>query len=111
MPAGSGGSAAGVATAVTAALLFGVSYNGVIAVQGMWSSEVFAQRPSAGLAAVSTGLTVGTLAGPAVGGAVIALAGYPAALVLAAAVTVVAVPLAPPRARPRPARTPATLEA
>lgn len=96
---GEAGPAAGVALAGSAAVLFGVSYNGVIAVQGMWSSDVFAERPSAGLAAVSTGLTLGTLAGPALGGWVIELAGYPVALALAGVAAGLALPLAPPRVR------------
>ncbi len=80
-----------------AALLFGVTYNSVIAVQGLWSAEVFADRPSAGLAAVSTGLTVGTLTGPAVAGMIITWFGYPAALSLAALVCLAAVFTRPTR--------------
>ena len=108
--------AAGADTAATplvalAAVTFGVTYNGVIAVQGLWSAEVFAELPSAGLAAVNTSLTLGTLVGPVLGGAVIGLAGYAAALGLAAVATLVALPLAPPRdlsaVRPR---TPATAQ-
>ena len=61
--------ATGAETAATplvalAAVTFGVTYNGVIAVQGLWSAEVFAELPSAGLAAVNTSLTAGTLVGP-----------------------------------------------
>jgi MFS family permease len=91
------------ALVVLAAVTFGVTYNGVVAVQGMWSAAVFAERPSAGLAAVNTSLTVGTLVGPALGGFVIALSGYGPALALAALLTALALPLAPPA--PAAART------
>lgn len=97
---GPGDTGATAAVAGVAAALFGVAYNGVIAVQGLWSSEVFADRPSAGLAAVSTGLTLGTLAGPAAAGLVVALAGYPTALVVAGLVLLAAALLPPPRGRP-----------
>jgi len=91
-----GSAPSALAAAAVGAVLFGVSYNAVIAVQGLWSADVFADRPSAGLAAVSTGLTLGTLAGPALGGLAIEVAGFPVALLLAAAVTALAWPLAPP---------------
>jgi predicted MFS family arabinose efflux permease len=84
--------------ALVAAVLFGVSYNSVIAAQGLWSAGVFAQRPSAGLAAVNTALTIGTIAGPAIGGLVIDRYGYFPALVGAAAVTVLAMSQLPGRA-------------
>lgn len=45
------------------------------------------------------GLTLGTLAWPALGGWMIELAGYPAALALAGVVSALVGPLAPPRAR------------
>ncbi len=92
-----GDAPATTALVVLAAVTFGVTYNGVIAVQGLWSAGVFAQRPSAGLAAVNTSLTAGTLVGPVVGGAVIGVAGYLPALALAAVGTLAALPLAPPR--------------
>lgn len=84
------------ALVLLAAVTFGVTYNGVVAVQGMWSAAVFAERPSAGLAAVNTSLTVGTLVGPALGGLVTVLSGYGPALALAALLTALALPLAPP---------------
>ena len=95
-----GGAPATTLVVVLAALTFGVTYNGVIAVQGMWSAGVFAQRPSAGLAAVNTSLTAGTLLGPALGGVVIEVAGYASALGLAAVGVLAALPLCPPRAAP-----------
>lgn len=81
---------------VVAAVSFGITYAGVIAVQGLWSAEVFAERPSAGLAAVNTSLTMGTLVGPALGGWIIATYGYGPALLAAALMTTAALPLAPP---------------
>lgn len=93
-----------VSAFLVASGLFGVSYNAVIAVQGMWNSDVFAERASAGLAAVSTALTAGTLVGPAVGGILIELYGHGPALMAAAGVTALALVLAPPvtRAEERP---------
>ncbi len=101
-----------VSALLLASALFGVSYNTVVAVQGMWNAEVFAERPSAGLAAVNTALTVGTLLGPAAGGVVIELFGYGPALISAAAVTTAAFVLATPARRParlRDAPRPATM--
>jgi len=82
--------------AVVAALLFGVSYNGVFAVQGLWSADVFGDRPSAGLAAVNTALTAGTITGPAVAGMVIHSHGYGIVLGASAAVVALAAVQAPP---------------
>lgn len=80
-----------------AAVLFGVSYNAVVAAQGLWSSDVFAQRPSAGLAAVNTALTIGTVVGPTAAGIAIDSAGYPTALIAAAVCTLLAAVCRPPR--------------
>ena len=91
-----GGSAATTWLATLAAVTFGVTYNGVIAVQGLWSADVFAERPSAGLAAVNTSLTAGTLVGPVLGGLVIGAAGYGPALGLAALATLATLLQPPP---------------
>jgi predicted MFS family arabinose efflux permease len=85
--------------AFAAAVLFGVCYNGVIAAHGIWSSRVFADHPAAGLAAVNTALTVGTLAGPTLAGVGVTLVGYPVTLGAAAAVLLLALPFCPPTAR------------
>jgi predicted MFS family arabinose efflux permease len=53
---------------LVAAVLFGAFYATVIAAHGIWSARVFAGHPAAGLAAVSTALTIGTLAGPVLAG-------------------------------------------
>lgn len=91
--------AAGLVAALTAAVLFGIFYNAVVAAQGIWSARVFADHPSAGLAAVNTALTIGTLAGPTVAGTAIAHVGYPATLGGAAAVIAGALVFCPPNAR------------
>jgi predicted MFS family arabinose efflux permease len=94
----------GVATSrlvavLAAAVLFGVFYNGVIAAQGIWSSRVFADHPSAGLAAVNTALTVGTLAGPAIAGAAISQVGFATTLLAASVLVGAALGFCPPSAR------------
>jgi predicted MFS family arabinose efflux permease len=87
--------------ALLAALLFGGFYNTVIAAQGIWSSHVFADHPSAGLAATNTALTIGTLAGPSIAGAAIRNLGYPATLVAAAGAILAALAFCPPTANRR----------
>ncbi len=88
--------ASSIDVALVAALLFGVSYNAVIAAQGLWSAAVFAERPSAGLAAVNTALTMGTIIGPTVAGVVIEHYGYKPALAGAAVVIALAMVQSPP---------------
>lgn len=90
-----------VSAAFAAAVLFGVFYNGVIAAQGIWSSRVFAEHPAAGLAAVNTALTIGTLAGPSIAGTAISELGFTATLLGAAIVVVAALPFCPPSAERR----------
>jgi predicted MFS family arabinose efflux permease len=92
---------ANLGAALVAAVLFGAFYNAVIAAQGIWSSRVFAQHPAAGLAAVNTALTLGTLVGPSVAGAAIAGVGYPTTLVVAGATVLAALVFSPPTARRR----------
>ncbi len=84
-----------------AAVLFGAFYATVIAAHGIWSARVFSTHPAAGLAAVSTALTIGTLAGPVLAGLAIQYAGYAPALIGAAAVTILAIPFCPPTAERR----------
>ena len=50
------------------AVLFGVGYNVAVAVEAMWSAQVFAGRPSAGLAAVMFLGATGLLLGPPLAG-------------------------------------------
>jgi len=92
-----GVAAAQLAAALVGMGLFGVAYNGVIAGQGLWNATVFGERPSAGLAAVNTALTLGMIGGPSVAGLVIHSYGFPAAFLGAAAVVAVGAFFAPPR--------------
>ncbi|HEY3561500.1 MAG TPA: MFS transporter [Kribbella sp.] len=89
------------ALVLLAAVLFGTSYSGIVANQGIWSAEIFASRPSAGQAAVNTALTLGTITGPAVAGVVVHRVGYPTTLLAAAVLVALAVFLCPPSARRR----------
>ena len=50
---------------VPSAVLFGAAYNVLLAVDAIWSAEVFAGRPATGLAAVMFVLAIGLLLGPA----------------------------------------------
>jgi predicted MFS family arabinose efflux permease len=84
-----------------AAVLFGTFYSAVVATQGIWSADVFASRPSAGLAAVNTALTIGTIAGPSAAGVLIDRSGYPATLLAAASVVAISIVFCPPSARRR----------
>lgn len=93
----------GTATSQTPAALlaaaFGVLYCAIIAAHGIWSARVFAGHPAAGLAAVSTALTIGTLAGPTLAGFALEHTDYRATLVGAAIVTLCALPFCPPSSR------------
>jgi predicted MFS family arabinose efflux permease len=84
-----------------AAVLFGACYSAVVASQGIWSAQVFARRPSAGLAAISTALTLGTIAGPALAGTAVHAIGYPRTLLTAAALAAIAIFFCPPSAHRR----------
>ncbi|MDF1604744.1 MFS transporter [Nocardioides sp. YIM 152315] len=92
---------ADVAAALVAAALFGGFYAAVIAAHGVWSAKVFDEHPAAGLAAVSTALTLGTLAGPVLAGLAIDRSGYPLALAGAAVISGLALPFCPPDDRRR----------
>jgi predicted MFS family arabinose efflux permease len=48
---------------VVAAVLFGTAYNILVAIQGLWSTRIFA-HPARGLAAIMSATSVGFLAGP-----------------------------------------------
>ncbi|ALG10549.1 hypothetical protein AOZ06_29905 [Kibdelosporangium phytohabitans] len=86
-----------LALVVIAAVLFGASYAAVVAAQGLWSAEVFAERPSAGLAAINTALTIGTIIGPATAGLLVGQVGYPVVLLAAAACCALGLTCAPAR--------------
>lgn len=85
--------------ALFAAILFGVFYNSVIAAHIIWSSRVFSDHPAAGLAAVNSALTIGTLTGPSIAGVLITNAGHATTLLAAAAVTLAALAFCPPSPR------------
>jgi predicted MFS family arabinose efflux permease len=80
---------------VPSALLFGAAYNVLIAVDAIWSAQVFAGRPATGLAAVMFVLATGLLLGPAIAGVMAASLGLPAAF-FAGAVVIVATTLLTP---------------
>jgi predicted MFS family arabinose efflux permease len=92
---------ANIVAVLVAAVLFGAFYATVIAAHGIWSARVFSTHPAAGLAAVSTALTIGTLAGPVLAGIAIQYAGYTPALAGAALVALAALPFCPPTAERR----------
>lgn len=88
-----------IGPALGATVVFGASYNSVIAAQGLWSSRVFDEHPAAGLAAVNTALTLGTLVGPPLAGFAIEGAGYLSTFVAVGALSLLALPFCPPSAR------------
>jgi len=85
--------------ATAAAIVFGIFYSAVVAVHGTWSTRVFADHPSAGLAAVNTALTIGTLLGPVLAGVTIQHTGYRTTLVGAGVTVLLALACCPPTAR------------
>jgi predicted MFS family arabinose efflux permease len=80
---------ASLGAAALSGALFGASYNLIVAIQSIWSSRVFAERPSAGLAAVMFTLGVGLLVGPPAAGVLADRLGLGAVLLLAAALAAV----------------------
>ena len=81
--------------AIVSAALFGAAYNVVLAVEAIWSSRVFGERPSAGLAATMVMNGLGFLVGPPVLGAVAEHTGYAAVFVAAAGLLLATTALAP----------------
>jgi MFS family permease len=96
-----GADAGDPAVALVSATLFGAFYAAVIAAHGVWSAQVFDEHPAAGLAAVSTALTLGTLIGPVVAGVLVDRSGHALALASAAVISGVALPFCPPGTRRR----------
>jgi predicted MFS family arabinose efflux permease len=90
---------ANLGAALIAAVLFGAFFNAVVAAQGIWSSRVFADHPAAGLAAVNTALTIGTLIGPILAGVAIAGLGFESTLVAAGVTVLAALLFSPPTNR------------
>lgn len=84
-----------VSAAMASAVLFGVAYNVVVAVQVIWSGQVFSERPSAGLAAVLAMNGLGLLIGPPVLGAVADQTGFAVVFAAAAVLLLITTALAP----------------
>ena len=83
------------ALVVACALAFGASYMPVAALLALWSRQVFYERPATGFSAVLFSLAVGSIAGPAVLGAVAGTFSLEAAFWCAAILTVSSVVLIP----------------
>lgn len=87
------GTAPGSMPAVlVAAAVFGATYNTAIAVAILWSAQLYADRPSAGAAAIAGATGIGLLCGPLAGGLMAQTVGLSAAL-LGGAVLVLAAAL------------------
>jgi predicted MFS family arabinose efflux permease len=87
--------AAGRLGALASAAAFGAAYNLIVALQVIWSSRVYADRPAVGLGAVMFVMSVGLLAGPPVAGAIADEAGLAAAFYAAGALCATTALLAP----------------
>jgi predicted MFS family arabinose efflux permease len=84
-----------LAVALSSAVLFGAAYNTAIAVQVIWSAQVFAARPSAGVAALMVMGALGLLIGPPILGAVADRTGLTTIFLAGAALLVLTTALAP----------------
>jgi predicted MFS family arabinose efflux permease len=93
---------ASLGAAALSGVLFGASLNLIVAIQSIWTSQVFAERPSAGLAAVMFMLGLGLLIGPPAAGFLADRLGLGTVLLLAAALAAT-VGVLPPRERLVPA--------
>jgi predicted MFS family arabinose efflux permease len=93
---------------ITSGLMFGVAFNLIVAIQVIWSGQVFASRPSAGLAATMLMFGGGQILGPTLAGAIADGAGTTVAFALAASIMGFTLVLAPPervrRGQPLPSR-------
>jgi predicted MFS family arabinose efflux permease len=67
-----------LAAVLCSAVLFGVAYATIVAISVIWSTKVFADRPSAGLAAVMAMNALGLLTGPPILGMTADHTGLPA---------------------------------
>jgi predicted MFS family arabinose efflux permease len=84
-----------LSAAFVSALLFGASYSLAVAVEVIWSGQVFRERPSAGLAAVMVSNAIGLLVGPPVFGLVADMTGFAAVFAAGAVLLLAASALAP----------------
>src|SRR5829696_6886994 len=89
---------ASLGPAAFSGVLFGASFSLIVAIQSIWTSWVFAERPSAGLAAVMFMLGLGLLVAPPAAGLLADRLGLGAVLLLAGGVAAIAGAL-PPRER------------
>lgn len=81
--------------ALASALLFGAAYNAVLAVQSLWSVEIYATRPSLGIAAVMSANGIGFVVGPLAAGLLVGPLGLAAVLGLGAGIVATASLFAP----------------
>jgi predicted MFS family arabinose efflux permease len=81
--------------AIASAILFGTAYNATVAIQAIWSTHVFSQRPSLGLSAAMSANGVGLLLGPLGAGLLAGAAGFGPVLLVGAGVVTAAGLLAP----------------
>jgi predicted MFS family arabinose efflux permease len=81
--------------AFASALLFGAAYNAAVGVQALWSQQVFAARPSLGIAATMGSNGLGLLIGPVAAGAIAGAAGLGPVLLGGAVVVLIAGTIGP----------------
>jgi MFS family permease len=81
--------------ALLAAAAFGVAYNTVVAVTILWATHTYADRPAAGVAAVTGAQGVGLLFGPLTAGLLAETTDLTTALLGGAAIVAAAAVLAP----------------
>jgi predicted MFS family arabinose efflux permease len=81
--------------ALTSAFLFGVAYATIVAIAVIWSAKIFAEQPSAGLAAVMVMNAVGLLIGPPALGAVADHTGLTSAFIAGTLLMLLTTALAP----------------
>ncbi|MEA2186062.1 MAG: hypothetical protein QOK16_1073 [Solirubrobacteraceae bacterium] len=81
--------------AIASAILFGTAYNATVGIQAIWSTHLFAARPSLGISAAMSANGVGLLLGPFGAGVLAGPFGLTAALLAGAAVVAAAGVLAP----------------
>jgi predicted MFS family arabinose efflux permease len=86
-----------LALALIGGVLFGAAYNAVVAIQALWSTQLFPRRPSLGLATTMAANGLGLLAGPLAAGLLAVPLGLGAVLGLGAGLVLAAGGFAPHR--------------
>lgn len=84
-----------LAAVLIASGLFGAAYNTIVAVSVLWATRIYADRPSAGVAAATGAQGVGLLSGPLAGGLLAETASLTTALLGGACILLLAALLAP----------------